>query len=122
MTSVPDKPWHVVIVPETTSTQDAARRLDAAPGTVVIAGRQTAGRGRLGRVWADTGDEGIAASFVCAVAAPERMAVACAVATARAAESVLGRLVGIKWPNDIVAEGRKLAGILIEQSGDRAVI
>jgi len=112
----------VVVVPETTSTQDAARRLDREPGTVVIACRQTAGRGRLGRVWADTGDEGLAASFVCVSAAPERLAVACAVAAARAAESLLGRPVGIKWPNDIVAEGRKLAGILIEQSGDRAVI
>ena len=48
----------VVVVPETSSTQDAARRLDREPGTVVIACRQTAGRGRLGRTWADTGDEG----------------------------------------------------------------
>ncbi len=138
MTSVPVKTWtdrlaavlrevggpldRVVVVRETTSTQDAARRLDAAPGTVLIACRQTGGRGRLGRVWADTADEGIAASFVCAAAAPQRLAVTCAVAAARAAESLLGRPVGIKWPNDIVADGRKLAGILIEQSGNRAVI
>ena len=112
--------WRVEIVQETTSTQDAARSLD--PGSVVIACRQTAGRGRLGRAWADTGDEGLAVSFVCKAAAPQRLAVACAVAAARAAESLLGRLVGIKWPNDIVIEGRKLAGVLIEQSGDRAVI
>ena len=112
--------WRVVIVQETTSTQDAARSLD--PGSVVIACRQTTGRGRLGRAWADTGDEGIAASFVCAADAPQRLAVSCAVAVARTAESLLDRLVGIKWPNDIVVEGRKLAGILIEQSGDRVVI
>ncbi len=113
----------VVVVRETASTQDAARRLAALPGTIVVAWRQTAGRGRLGRAWADTLEEGIAASFV--VTAPgqtERLAVACAVAAARAAESVLDRSVGIKWPNDIVVDGRKLAGILIEQSGERAVV
>ncbi len=113
----------VVVVRETASTQDAARRLDSKPGTIVVAWRQTAGRGRLGRAWVDTLEEGIAASFVVtAPAQTERLAVACAVAAARAAESVLDRSVGIKWPNDIVVDGRKLAGILIEQSGERAVV
>ncbi len=113
----------IVVVRETASTQDAARRLGAKPGTIVVAWRQTAGRGRLGRAWADTLEKGIAASFVVtAPAQTERRAVACAVAAARAAETVLDRSVGIKWPNDIVVDGRKLAGILIEQSGERAVV
>ncbi len=113
----------VVVIRETASTQDAARRLAALPGTIVVAWRQTAGRGRLGRAWADTLDQGIAASFVVTVPAqPERLVIACAVAAARAAQTVLGRSVGIKWPNDIVVDGRKLAGILIELSGERAVV
>ena len=116
----------IVVVDETASTQDTARQLDAAPGTVVAARRQTAGRGRLGRAWADTGDEGIAVSFVVAEPArPEALAIAAAVGAAVAAESLLDRGsggVGIKWPNDVVVDGRKLAGILIEQWGGRAVI
>jgi BirA family biotin operon repressor/biotin-[acetyl-CoA-carboxylase] ligase len=99
----------VTVLRETGSTQDAARHLRAGPGRVIATGRQTAGRGRLGRSWADTGDQGIA--------------VASAVATARAAEALLGPgRVGIKWPNDIVAGGRKLAGILVEQAGGVALI
>lgn len=113
----------VVVVDEADSTQDTARRLDAKPGTVVVARRQTAGRGRFGRVWADTGDQGIAASFVAhRRPQPEAMAIAAAVAAALAAESLLDRPVGIKWPNDVVVDGRKLAGILVEQWVDRAVI
>ncbi len=113
----------IVVVDEAASTQDTARRLDAPPGTVVAALRQTAGKGRLDRVWADTGDEGIAVSFVVAQPArPEALAIAAAVGTAVAAESLLDRSVGIKWPNDVVVDGRKLAGILIEQWGGRAVI
>ena len=45
----------MTVVAETGSTQDSARRLGARPGDVVVAGRQSAGRGRLGRRWADTG-------------------------------------------------------------------
>ncbi len=110
------------VVADTDSTQDEARRLGAAPGDVVVAARQRAGRGRLGRSWADTGDDGIAVTFVTAASSPPRLAVACAVAAARAAESLLGRRVGIKWPNDVVVERRKLAGVLVEQSGGAALI
>lgn len=118
----------VIVLAETDSTQDAARRLGLGAHQVIVAGRQTAGRGRLGRPWADTGLEGIAVTFVVDGPAPgpgpgrERLAVASAVGAALAAESVLGRPVAIKWPNDIVVEGRKLAGILIEQADRLAYI
>ncbi len=114
----------VIVVRETDSTQDAARRLGAEPGDVVVAWRQTSGRGRLGRAWADTGHEGIAVTFVIDAAPPERLAPACAVGAARAAEGLLALrgitgeargAVGIKWPNDVVAGGRKLAGVLVER-------
>ena len=110
-----------IVVRETASTQDAARRLGAQPGDVVVAWRQTAGRGRLGRRWADTREDGVALSIVLPCGPPERLALAFAVGVAGAVERLLDRPVGIKWPNDIVVERRKLAGILIEQSGALAV-
>ena len=110
-----------IVIRETASTQDAARRLGAQPGDVVVAWRQTAGRGRLGRSWADTREDGAALSIVLPCGPPERLALAFAVGVAGAVERLLDRPVGIKWPNDIVVERRKLAGILIEQSGALAV-
>lgn len=110
-----------IVIRETASTQNAARRSGAQPGDVVVAWRQTAGRGRLGRRWADTREEGVALSIVTPAGPPERLALAFAVGVAGAVERLLDRPVGIKWPNDIVVERRKLAGILIEQSGALAV-
>jgi BirA family biotin operon repressor/biotin-[acetyl-CoA-carboxylase] ligase len=114
--------WEALVVPRAASTQDAARAMGLGPGNVLVAVRQTAGRGRLGRAWRDDRGEGIAATFVTDASAPPRLALACAVGCARAAEALLGRPVGIKWPNDIVVDRRKLAGILIEQSAARAYI
>jgi BirA family biotin operon repressor/biotin-[acetyl-CoA-carboxylase] ligase len=107
----------------TGSTQDAARRLCASrPGAVVVAGRQTAGRGRLGRAWEQRGDLGLAASFAVPAAefTPGQLSLAAGVAAACAAETLLppgspARL-GLRWPNDLIEmDGRrKLAGVLIE--------
>lgn len=113
----------IVVLRETNSTQDAARRMNGAAGDVFIAWRQTAGRGRLGRAWADTAHQGIALTAVIArQPSPERLAIASAVGVARAVESLLGRPVGIKWPNDIIVDRRKLAGILVEQVEDLALV
>jgi BirA family biotin operon repressor/biotin-[acetyl-CoA-carboxylase] ligase len=112
----------VTVLAETDSTQDAARRLSAAPGDVVVAWRQTAGRGRRGRTWADTAEAGVAVTIVTDAGPAPRLAMASAVGAARAAEALLGRTAGIKWPNDVVVAGRKLAGVLIEQAGGRALI
>lgn len=121
----------VIVLPEADSTQDAARRLDAQVGDVVIAGRQLSGRGRLGRAWADTGIDGVAVTFVVEASRPERMAIAAAVGVADAhiASMKLTNAwrarkvnVGIKWPNDVIVDDRKIAGVLIEQVDDRAFI
>jgi BirA family biotin operon repressor/biotin-[acetyl-CoA-carboxylase] ligase len=112
----------VTVLRETGSTQDAAATLSAAPGDVIAAWRQTAGRGRRERTWADTAEAGIAVTIVTEAGPPQWLAVASAVGTALAAESLLGRAVGIKWPNDVVDDGRKLAGVLVEQAGGRALI
>lgn len=112
----------VQVVRETASTQDAARNLNASAGDVVVAWRQTAGRGRLGRRWEDTGEDGVAVTFIVPSGQPERLAIAGAIGVARSLESLLDADVGIKWPNDIVVLGRKLAGILIEQAQGCAFI
>lgn len=113
----------LVLLRETASTQDHARDSGAAPGTVVVAWRQTAGRGRLGRAWADTGTDGVAATFVLPDMPPGSLAMRSAVAAATAVRSFMpGDAAGIKWPNDVVADGRKLAGVLVERTGGAALV
>src|SRR5438552_581837 len=112
----------VIVFRETDSTQSAAQRMNSHIGDVVTAWKQTAGQGRLGRRWIDPNGEGIAVTLVIGRDEPERLAIAAAVGVAQAAESLLGGSVGIKWPNDLVVNQRKLAGILIEQAGGRAMI
>lgn len=111
-----------VVVDETGSTQDLAREVD--PGTAVTALRQVAGRGRLGRSWADTGLDGLAVTFALppASGADPWLAIASALAAARAIEAVAGLAVGIKWPNDLVLAGRKLGGILIERTARATLV
>jgi BirA family biotin operon repressor/biotin-[acetyl-CoA-carboxylase] ligase len=97
---------------ETTSTNDRARALAAAGaphGTLVTAGAQSAGRGRQGRTWSAPPGRALLMSLV--LRAPDRMLpLAAAVAVAQAA----GPDAAIKWPNDVLLDGRKLAGILAE--------
>ena len=111
-----------VVVYETTgSTNDDVRRLatDGAPeGTVVVAERQTAGRGRLGRAWDSPERVGLYLSILLRPAEPPellgRYAIAAAVGICAACRELAGNDVVIKWPNDVLAGGRKLAGILAE--------
>jgi BirA family transcriptional regulator, biotin operon repressor / biotin---[acetyl-CoA-carboxylase] ligase len=97
---------------ETTSTNDRARALAVAGaphGTLVTAGAQTAGRGRQGRTWSAPPGRALLMSLV--LRAPDRMLpLAAAVAVAEAA----GPGAAIKWPNDVLVDGRKVAGILAE--------
>jgi BirA family biotin operon repressor/biotin-[acetyl-CoA-carboxylase] ligase len=96
----------------TTSTNDRARALAAAGaphGMLVTAGEQTAGRGRQGRTWSAPPGRALLMSLV--LRAPDRMLpLVAAVAVAEAA----GPDAAIKWPNDVLLGGRKLAGILAE--------
>jgi BirA family biotin operon repressor/biotin-[acetyl-CoA-carboxylase] ligase len=100
------------------STQDAARRLAAEDGAVVVADEQTAGRGRLGRRWTAPAGTAVLLSRVTHVPATQRhvLALAAAVAVADAVEPALGRSIAVKWPNDVCVDGRKLAGVLIESA------
>jgi len=104
------------------STQDEARRLvehgEAGAGDVVVADCQTAGRGRFGRTWLSP-IGGLYATFL--VPSSPRIAVLAAVAALRACAR-FDVEVALKWPNDVVVEDRKLAGILIETAGDLALV
>ena len=108
----------------TTST-NAEAMLRAQAGVercVIMAEHQTQGRGRRGRSWASPLGANIylsmVASFQAGVAALEGLSLAVAVYVVRALEKygIVG--LGVKWPNDILIDGRKLAGILLEVSGD----
>ena len=97
---------------ETGSTNDRARALAVAGaphGTLVTTGLQTAGRGRQGRTWTTPAGRALLMSLV--LRAPDRMLpLAAAVAVAETA----GPEAAIKWPNDVLLDGRKVAGILAE--------
>ena len=111
----------IAVVDEATSTQDLARAAHRETGTACLALRQTAGRGRLGRRWADTEGDGLAATFVLPQAPPESLAMRSAVAAARAVGSFVPAA-GIKWPNDVVIDGRKVAGVLVECADGHAFV
>ncbi|ADU73267.1 BirA family biotin operon repressor/biotin-[acetyl-CoA-carboxylase] ligase [Acetivibrio thermocellus AD2] len=89
-------------------------------GTVVLAEHQTQGRGRLGRSWDSMGGKGIWMSIVLRPAVGledvQIITLAAAVAVVLAFKKVMGIDAGIKWPNDIVLDGKKVCGILTEMS------
>jgi BirA family transcriptional regulator, biotin operon repressor / biotin---[acetyl-CoA-carboxylase] ligase len=96
----------------TDSTNERARELAAAGaphGTLVTAHEQTAGRGRQGRAWSAPPGQALLCSLV--VRDPPRLL---PLAAGAAAASVCGADAQIKWPNDVLLEGRKVAGILVE--------
>lgn len=108
------------VVAETPSTIDVAWEWlhgGGPEGGVVIAERQTRGRGRRGRAWASPRG----GLWMSAIARPQlemgsagRLGVGLAIATAEAVGAEAGCEVGLKWPNDIVLGGRKLGGVLVE--------
>jgi BirA family transcriptional regulator, biotin operon repressor / biotin---[acetyl-CoA-carboxylase] ligase len=94
----------------------------ARSGTVVVTDRQSAGRGRRERVWISSPQHSLTFSllwrFGSHSSAPEALSLAVGLALLRALD-VSGVKVAVKWPNDILCEGKKLAGVLIEtQPGD----
>ena len=113
----------LVCLAEVDSTNLRARQLaaeGAADGTVVVADRQTAGRGRLGRSFQSPGGQGIyLTALLRPDLPPERLSPVTAmagVAVCRAVERLCSVSPGLKWPNDPVLDGKKLCGILTELS------
>ena len=108
---------------ETGSTNDDARALGAkgAPeGTVVLASRQSAGRGRLGRTW-ESPEGGVYLSAVLrpqvAPVAVASLALAVALGVVRGLET-LGAEPRLKWPNDVLLGDGKVAGVLLEMTAE----
>lgn len=98
-------------------------REGAAEGTLVTTDDQTAGRGRIGRVWRSLPGQQLAVSLILRPSfAPHLLMMASALAVAEAIEEVAGVGVAIKWPNDVRIAGRKVCGILIETSAEFAIV
>lgn len=89
----------------------------AASGSVVVADTQTAGRGRRGRVWVSAPGDSLTFSLLWRFApgtSPAGLSLAVGVAAAAALAKVSSCETALKWPNDVLKGGKKLAGILIE--------
>ena len=118
--------WKIHHKASTASTNLDARA--GRPGDVFTAGYQTAGRGRLGHTWLSAADENLVMSAVLDVAGlpPEQVAtfpLAVGLAVLRGLSPFLPPTArrALKWPNDVLVEGRKIAGILCERQGESVI-
>nr|WP_297179204.1 biotin--[acetyl-CoA-carboxylase] ligase [uncultured Agathobaculum sp.] len=110
----------MAVAPSLTSTNTVIkeRYLDRPHGFVLLAEQQTGGRGRLGRTFASPAQTGVYQTILLHPTLPlahiQLATIAAAVAVAEAVEQTAGCAPQIKWVNDVLHEGRKLAGILTE--------
>lgn len=107
------------------STNDRARELaraGAASFTVVVAEEQTAGRGRGGRSWSSPAGRGLWMSFLAPGRSGPLTPLLAGLGLARAIEAVTEVRAGLKWPNDLWVDGRKVAGILCEAAAGATVV
>lgn len=119
----------IKLLTSVTSTQEEVRRLaeeEAPHGTLVVAEEQTAGRGRQGRRWYSPPGKGIWMSLLLRpdrqpVSIAPQLTLLTAVAVCRAVRK-FGVDAGIKWPNDVLVDGRKLCGILVESIAEDELI
>jgi len=112
------------ILDEVSSTQDTAfDLLDRFPRVLVMARKQHAGRGRRGHTWLSE-EGGLYASFGWKGLDMERALLLNLIAPVSLVETLenYGIKAGIKLPNDIFAEGKKIGGVLIESRGDKTVL
>ncbi|MBI5560450.1 MAG: biotin--[acetyl-CoA-carboxylase] ligase [Deltaproteobacteria bacterium] len=97
-------------------------RKNAPEGTVVVADAQEKGRGRVGRTWLSPAEANIYTSIILRPDITPQSALAltlmAAVAVAESVAAFIPRRVCVKWPNDVLIDGRKVAGILTEMSSE----
>lgn len=117
----------VVYYEVTGSTNSDARELfmkGAVHGTLIVAGRQESGRGRSGKSWVNQGEDAIAMSLLLRPSFDRELAASLTLLAGYAAVLALEELtecaMQLKWPNDIVADGKKICGILTELYTDGA--
>jgi BirA family biotin operon repressor/biotin-[acetyl-CoA-carboxylase] ligase len=114
--------YHLLSYDEVDSTNEEARRLaegGGAHGAVLWAKRQTAGRGRMGRHWVSREGNLFCSVLLAPSCAPEiaaQLSFVTAVAVIKTLQPIVGEAgrLACKWPNDILFDGRKLGGILLE--------
>ena len=110
----------VIYHPRVTSTNELAKQeaqRGAVDGTVVIAAEQTAGKGRLKRVWlSPKGSVALSIILYPGVVYLPSLIMVASLAVAHSIEAVTGLKPQLKWPNDVLVNGRKVSGILIENS------
>ena len=108
----------VIYYPSLTSTMDMARReaeQGAAEGTVVIADEQTAGKGRLKRIWlSPRGNIALSIILYPSLGYLPSMMMLASLAVVHSIEAVTSLKSMVKWPNDVLINGRKVCGILVE--------
>lgn len=107
-------------IDSTNACAKALAEAGATEGTLVLAEHQTAGRGRLGRTWSDASGENLLCSIIVRPSIPQSRAPLltffAATAVAEAVHRSAGLTVECKWPNDLLLNGRKFCGILLESA------
>ncbi|HEU5033726.1 MAG TPA: biotin--[acetyl-CoA-carboxylase] ligase [Mycobacteriales bacterium] len=122
--------WREVRVVDATDSTNvdvaAAAAEGAAEGLVLFAERQTGGRGRLDRRWESPARAGLLVSVLLRPAVPVNrlplLPLLAGVAVVEAVRSVARLDAVLKWPNDVLVDDRKLAGVLVERGADGAVV
>jgi len=108
----------VIYYPRLTSTMEVAKRearRGAAEGTVIIAEEQTAGKGRMKRVWlSPRGSIALSVILYPGIVYLPSLIMLASLAVVRSIEATTGLRLQIKWPNDVLINGKKVCGILIE--------
>lgn len=118
-------PENLVLLPVVDSTNRIARAIvqeyeteeQPLPPLLILALEQSGGRGRQGRVWTSPAGKGVYATRVLTVEDPavlQTLPLLVGIGLGRALDSFLPSACRLKWPNDLLAEGRKIGGILIE--------
>lgn len=118
---------HITHLATVGSTNDwlIAAAADLIDGHWVIADRQTAGRGRRGRAWSDGAGNLMASVLVRSQGQVQQLSFVAALALRAALvgmDPALADRLQLKWPNDVLLDGTKFAGILLERAGDALVI
>ncbi len=116
----------VIYYPSLTSTNEVAKQAaqqGAADGTAVIADEQVAGKGRLKRVWlSPKGSISLSIILYPSLVYLPSLIMVAALAVTHSIEEVTGLKSQLKWPNDVLVDGRKVSGILIENNVQGSIV
>ena len=120
-------PTHIIHLKETESTNTYAKALlksgePFTPYTLVYTDNQTQGRGRLGRTWQSQKGDSLCMSLITPFPNNPRITLIAALGVYDALKDICGETLLIKWPNDLVADNKKLCGILTESTPTAAII